>query len=76
MTLLDEAALRELLREACAKVGSQQAWAKRHDLSGSYVTDVLRGRRGPGQGLLDAMGYERIVGYRKKADARTTVAVQ
>lgn len=65
MTLLDETSLRDILRDACAEAGSQQAWADQHELSTSYVTDVLRGRRGFGQAILDALGYERIIGFKK-----------
>lgn len=63
----DDEGIRSLLREACDEAGSQKAWAESHGLSGSYVTDVLQGRRDPGQSILEALGYERLVGYRKKA---------
>jgi predicted transcriptional regulator len=55
--------VRELLR---AKInGNQAAWAKAHTLSPSYISDVLSGRREPGEAVMRALGLERIVTYRK-----------
>lgn len=54
-----------LLKRRCAKAGGQAAWAKTHDLSPAYVSDVLNGRRGPGAGILRALGVERVVSYRR-----------
>ena len=45
--------------------GNQQAFAKQHDISPAYVSDVLCGRRAPGAKILAALGYERVVGYRQ-----------
>jgi transcriptional regulator with XRE-family HTH domain len=46
----------ELLRRACAKAGSQRAWARQHGVSVAYVSDVLRGRRDPGKSILAEIG--------------------
>lgn len=63
MTLSD---VLTLLAGECEKAGSRAAWAKQHDLSPSYVGDVLKGRRDPGEGILKALGLERAVTYRRK----------
>ena len=56
------------LRQSCKKAGSQAAWAKAHNLSPAYVADTLAGNRGSGivgDGILKALGLERVVTYRK-----------
>jgi hypothetical protein len=52
-----------LLREACAAAESQQAWAKAHGMSASYVGDVLRGRREPGPKVCAVLGFKPVVSY-------------
>ncbi len=54
-----------LLRKRCAAAGSAKAWAKAANVSESYVSDVLRGRREPAPAILDALGLERVLTYRK-----------
>lgn len=55
---------RELLMK---QVGNSQAeWARKHGVSPAYVSDVLAGRREPGKLVLDALGLERVITYRKK----------
>lgn len=67
--------VRNLLRKACDKSGSNRAWAKAHDVSPAYVSDVLLKRREPGPAILDPLGLEaeeeRRVIYRKKVKAGT-----
>jgi transcriptional regulator with XRE-family HTH domain len=46
--------------------GSQLAFARKHGLSPAYISDVLTGRRDPSKAILDAVGLERVVTYRKK----------
>ena len=53
------------LELSCRAAGSQQAFAKAHGISPQYLSDVLRGRRDPGQKLLDAMGLKRVVSYQQ-----------
>lgn len=45
---------------------SQAQWAREHGISPGYVNDVLNGRREPGKAILEALGLERVVSYRKK----------
>lgn len=52
------------LREAAA--GNAAAWAKRCGISPSYVSDVLAGRRPPGDKVLSALNVDRIIKYREK----------
>lgn len=47
----------------------QKVWANAHNISESYFSDVLNGRRDPGDKILDAIGFEKVVTYRKKAKA-------
>ncbi|AWV14988.1 hypothetical protein A3862_05245 [Methylobacterium sp. XJLW] len=53
----------EKLKTACAAAGGQSAWAATHGLSGAYVSDVCRGRRDPGDGVLRGLGLQRDVRY-------------
>jgi len=57
--------LRCVLAEACEQAGSQYQWATRSKLSPAYVSDVLRGKRDPGEGLLKALGLRKVVSYEK-----------
>ena len=54
------------LREAIAAAGSQRAYAQAHNISEQYLSDVVRGRREPGQKILDALGIERVITYQEK----------
>lgn len=47
------------LRQACKNEGSQKAWATKHGLSSSFLTDVLQGRRGLTDRVLAALGLKR-----------------
>lgn len=57
-----------LWRQQCERAGGQAAWAQKHGLSPSYVSDVLAGNRGSkiiGAAILKALGLEAVVTYRK-----------
>lgn len=64
--MMSEQDVLDRLRTAIAAGGSQRAFARQHRLSEQYLSDVLRGRREMGQGILDALGVERVVAYREK----------
>lgn len=64
--MLTEHDIMERLRAAITAAGSQRSFADQHKISLQYVNDVLRGRREPGQKILDALGIERVVNYREK----------
>lgn len=59
--------VRETLAKACAKAGCAADWAKANEISAAYVSDVLNGRKEPGEKILRALGLERIIDYRKVA---------
>lgn len=60
---MSEADVVELLRSACAAVGGAGAWAKQHQLSSSFVSDVLSHKRGLGLSIPQALNLRRIVCY-------------
>lgn len=55
-----EAQIKEILREACENAGSQKAFALKHEMSQGYVCDVLKGNRGLGESILNALGYKEL----------------
>jgi hypothetical protein len=57
--------VRKILKKECDEAGSQAAWAYRHSLSASYVSDVLQERREPGPSLLTALKLVRLVSYKR-----------
>lgn len=73
--------VRAILRQHCTSAGTHQAWADVHGLAQGYVSDVLRGRKLPGPGILKALGLVKVVSYeahqvtyeanQKRAAART-----
>jgi len=46
---------------------NRSEYARKHSLSPAYVNDVLRGQREPGKKVLDSLGLEKVVSYRRKA---------
>lgn len=55
--------IRSLLREQVEVAGSQTAWSKERGVALSYVNAVLAKRYEPGEKLLTAMGYRKVVSY-------------
>lgn len=60
---LDVWQLRAQLRTACAAAGGQAKWAETARVSPAYVSDVLNGRREPGDAICRALGYRKQVEY-------------
>ena len=56
MTLIE---LRNELRALCEKEGGALPWAKKHRISHSYVSAVIRGDANPGRKILNKMGKAR-----------------
>lgn len=54
-----------LLRKECATAGSQTAYAAKIGVSPAHITDLLQGYRKPGPSILNALGLEKVVEYRK-----------
>lgn len=44
---------------------TQAAYAKCCGISSAYLSDVLQGRREPGSKMLAALGFERVVTYKR-----------
>lgn len=65
---MNEATVRRLLAKDCTRMGSQRAWAKKHNFSSMFVSDVINGHRVPSARMLDLLGLERerVVIYRRK----------
>ncbi len=61
--MLDLVGVCSMLRTGCEAAGGQQAWAERHGISASYVSDVLNGRRDPGESILRALGLAKVTRY-------------
>lgn len=45
--------------------GNQSAWAAQHGISAAYVSDVLNGRRVPGDKITRALGLEKALLWRR-----------
>ncbi len=59
----------DLLRRKVSEGGTVKAFAEANHMSVPYLSDVLNGNRGPAGKILDALGLERVVTYRKKVPA-------
>jgi hypothetical protein len=61
---IDAEDFRKLLRDQIEAIGCTHAeYAANHGISASYLSDVLSGRREPGEKLLKAKGMKRCVYY-------------
>lgn len=59
------------LRTACEVAGSQSAFAEKHGMSASYVSDVANARKDPGPKILAALELvevKRFMVIQKKED--------
>lgn len=52
--------LRGMLSHRCEMAGGQSAWAKRHGIPPSVVSETIHGKRDPGPNVLIAMGLMRV----------------
>jgi hypothetical protein len=59
-------AVRKLLRDACKAHGGESGFARHIGVSAQLVNAVLRGAREPRGKVLDALGIEAVITYRKK----------
>jgi hypothetical protein len=65
-SLLTTADVWMLLNNQIAEAGSQARWCLDNQVSTAYLSDVLNGRREPGKKILDVLGLQSVVYYRKK----------
>lgn len=64
---LDE--MLDVLRAAVNDAGTAKAWAEMHGIVPSFVSDILNKRRNPTASVLKPLGLEKVVIYRRCADA-------
>ncbi len=62
--------LRRLRRLAAAEATGQRGLAARLGVSASYLNDVIRGRKCPGDKLLRGLGLRRVALYVRRARRR------
>lgn len=65
MRQISEDKLRGMVRLAVQMDGSQKAFAQRVGVSEGYLVDVLKNRRAVPKKILDFLGFERVVIYRR-----------
>lgn len=63
-----------VVRRACREAGDQQTLARQLGVSPAYISDVLNERKEPGPKILDPLGYERVVTYRRRKATTDGVA--
>lgn len=61
---------KEAVRRMVAEHGQSEA-ARRMGVSVSYICNMMKGRADPGPLVLDALGLEKVVTYRRKQKAGT-----
>lgn len=54
-----------LIERQCRELGSANAFARRHQISPAYLSDILSRKRLPGQKALKAMGLRKITLYER-----------
>ena len=64
--LLSQEDVLDMLRKAVKKEGSQDNFAAKHYFSTTSVSFTLTGKSLPGPSILNALGLERVVFYRRK----------
>lgn len=57
----------DVVRAAITVAGTQKAFADYHQINPNLLTDVLRGRKTISKSILNAVGLERVVSYRRKS---------
>ena len=63
---MTEDEVRDMLKEAIEKAGSQLAFSLERDVDHSCLTPILRGRKPPTPQVLAALGLRKVVSYEKK----------
>jgi len=64
---IDLEQFRQLLARECKSAGSQKAFADMHALSSAYVSDVIHGRRDPGDAMCFAVGLRRVLLFEQRS---------
>lgn len=58
-------ALMRILRRKIEKAETIRQWSRDHGVTGSFISNVLAGRKKPPEWLIAALGCEKVVSYRK-----------
>ena len=69
MKLLTQEQAAEVIRRAVGKTG-QHGFAREHGISQAIVSTSLTGARLPSPALLNVVGLEKVIAYRRKAEPR------
>lgn len=64
--MITQTQLLKELKKATEMEGSQQKWAEENGLSASYVSDILKGKRGISEKVAKRLGYAPVRAFRKK----------
>ena len=67
LNLVSPNQVQNLIAMAVLEAGSQKAFAIAANISQQYVSDILDGRRNPGEKVLNYLGLEKVIYYRAKA---------
>lgn len=59
---------RSWIQKAINKEGGQVKYADKHQIDRAVMSLVLNGKREPSQEFADAIGFERVVTYRRKKE--------
>jgi hypothetical protein len=65
VTIIDEMAIRGLIRDRCKAVGSQSMFAEKIGVSPAYLSDMLLGKRGVSDWVANSIGYKKFTAFRK-----------
>lgn len=57
--------VRAMLRRKAIKAGSYEHLSREINVSNTYISNVVNGVQNPGPAILQALGFEKIVLYRK-----------
>ena len=60
--------LRTWIRKAIAREGGQIKYADKHQIDRAVMSLVLNGHREPSDEFVGALGFERVVTYRRKKE--------
>lgn len=70
MPFLSDAQVIDLIQRGVTRCGSQTALAAEMGISVQYLSDVLHGRRSPGQSVLTPLGLRHVSRYEYVAGSR------
>ena len=56
------------LRKQANEAGSQKLLAEKMGVTPQYITDILKGRREPGEAVLKPLGLRKVVSYESEGE--------